>query len=513
MDFFRRILAQMRAYWAGLSRLRRILLVGVTALVVIALGAFAYLSTSVDYRPLFAGELAPEEVGAITTRLQGQNIPFRLSATGTVVSVPEDRLASARVALAAEGLPVRGGKGYELFDETNLMTTPFVQSVNYQRALQSELARSIMQLEPVQTARVLIARPEPTPFVRDQRPPTASVVLKLKPGAAMSRATAAGIVSLVARSVEGLKPENVTVVDSGGRLLSDPHAGERDTLPAPQLEYRRELETYLSSKAEEMLAQHLGPGRAVVRVSADLNFQQVKERRKTYDPEGRVVAAELTTNSKNAAGPPAGVTGAASNVARAGGPLTGASRSSAGGNSSEETIRTDYLVSETTRDIDDHMAAVTRLTVAALVDLTPAAEGQPVISVADAQEIIKQAVGFRTGRDDVKLTNVRLAGVPAPEVDEEAVRFQRLQQYVGLARNVSLALAIVMALAIVPLLLLRRRRPAPVPPEAVQPTAPAAVSTPEERRQAEVDQLATMAREDLERVVQVFKLLVGEPAR
>src|SRR4051812_2625445 len=128
MDFFRRILAQLRAYWVGLSRLRRALLVGVTAVVVIALAAFAYLSTTLDYRPLFAGELAPEEVGAITTRLQGQNIPFKLNAAGTVVTVPEDRLATARVALAAEGLPVRGGKGYELFDESSLMTTPFVQS-------------------------------------------------------------------------------------------------------------------------------------------------------------------------------------------------------------------------------------------------------------------------------------------------------------------------------------------------------------------------------------------------
>src|ERR1044072_772718 len=110
MDFFRRLLAQGRQFWAGLSRLRRVLLVGVTAAVLLALGAFAYLSTSIDYRPLFPGEMAPEEVGAITTRLQGQNIPYKLNAAGTVVAVPEDRVAAARVALAAEGLPVRGGK-------------------------------------------------------------------------------------------------------------------------------------------------------------------------------------------------------------------------------------------------------------------------------------------------------------------------------------------------------------------------------------------------------------------
>ncbi|MDB5311714.1 MAG: fliF [Gemmataceae bacterium] len=509
MDALRRFLAQLRAYWAGLSRLRRAALVAAGVGVLLALGAVAYLTPGLEYRPLFPTELPPEEVGAITTRLQAQGVPFKLNPTGTSILVPEDRLAQARVALAAEGLPTRGGKGYELFDETSLMTTPFVQSVNYQRALQAELGRSIMQLEPVQSARVLIARPEPSPFVRDQRPPTASVVLKLKPGAAMSRATAAGIVSLVARSVEGLKPENVTVVDSGGRLLSDPHAGDHDTLPAPQLEYRRDLETYLSTKAEEMLAQHLGPGRAVVRVSADVNFQQVKERRETYYPEEKAVGAEMLTTSKSSGGAAGGVVGATSNVARAGGPLT-AQRGAGGSTSQEETVRTDYLVSKSVRDQEDRMGGVTRLTVAAMVDLSASNGGTAVISADDAQEIIKQAVGFRTGRDEVKLTNVHLTGPPpTPEPDEETVRLQRFQVYVGLARNLSLALAVVLAAAIVPLLLLRRRRPAPPPPAPAEP--PPLVA--EDRRRTDLDRLAEMTRADPDRVTEVFRLLIGQPSR
>lgn len=511
MDALRRFLNQLRDYWVGLSLPRRVAVVAATVGVFIALAATVYLSQASTYRPLFT-DLAPEEAGAITTRLTAQNIPNRLAAGGTTVEVPEDRLAQARVAVAAEGLPARGGRGYELFDEASLLTTPFVQSVNYQRALQAELARSIMQLEAVQSARVLIARPEPSPFVRDQKAPTASVIIRLKPGAILSRASAAGIVSLVARSVEGLKPENVTVVDSAGRLLSDPHAGERDNLPAPQLEYRRELETYLSNKAEQMLAQALGPGRAIVRVSADINFQQVRERQETFLPNPVVGAERLMTLKSMGLGS-RGVAGAVSNVPRATGPLGGGA-GGAGSSTNEEQIMTDYAVSRSVRDLEDRMGGITRLNVAAMVDLTPPEGGGPVMSAADAQAIIEQAVGFRSGRDEVKVSNVRLVSpVGPPEPDEELVRLQRFQAYVSLARNISLALAIVLALAI-PLLLLFRRRPAPVPP--VAPPAPAEAPpapTAEERRQAELDRLIDMARREPDRVANIFRMLLGEPAR
>lgn len=508
MDSLRRFLAQLRDYWNGLGPVRRAALVVVGAGVALAIGLAVYLSPGLTYRPVYSG-LDPTDAGAMRTTLAGQNIPVRLSSDGTAVEVPEDRVAEARVALAAANLPAGGGRGYELFDETSLTTTPFVQAVNQQRALQTELARSIQKLDPVKSARVMIARPDPTPFVRDQRPPTASVVIQLKPGAALSRSTAAGIVSLVARSVEGLKPENVTVVDSSGRMLSDPHAGERDSLPAPQLEYRRELETYLSTKAEELLAQHLGAGRAVVRVSADVNFQQMKERKRTVYPDEKLVVAERTTSVKGSSGAGGGVVGAVSNVARAGGPL-GGGRSGGGGSSSEEVIQTDYAYSESVREMEDRMGGVTRLTVAALVDLSGQQEGTP-LSAEDAQDLIKQAVGFRTGRDEVKLTNVKLAGMVGPaEPDEETLRVQRMQGYVSLARNVLFAVAVGLALAMIPLLLLRRRRrAAATAAEAESAAAATATARAEGRRQADLDRLAELARTDPDRVADVFKLMVG----
>lgn len=499
METLRRIREQFADYWRGLGLARRVMLVALTAGILLAISATTYFSSGETYRVLYS-DLAPEETGAMRTKLTAAAIESRIEAGGTTLLVPEKKLAEAKVALAADGLPSRGGKGYELFDESSLTATPFTQGVNYQRALQAELARSIMQIEPVQNARVLVARSEPTPFIRDQKQPTASVVLKLKPGGTMTRTTAAAIVSLVARSVQDLKPEHVTIVDSTGRLLSDPRTGEQDNLPTPQLEYRRELENYLSTKAEDVLARQLGAGRAVVRVSADINFQKLKERREIFSSEGRVAVAERIRNSKTASPAPAGgVAGAASNVARAGGPST--STSSSGGGS-DETSEFDYLVPRTVRDTEEAMGAVTRLTIAAVADLSDAEGAPAAMSLLDAQEIIKQAVGFKAERDEIKVTNAKLVMPATPaEPDEDLAKIQRMTAYVGLARTISLALAIVFALAVVPLLLLRRRKK----PDAAAPPVQV-VET-----KAKLDELALLARSDPARVAEVINLLLGAP--
>jgi flagellar M-ring protein FliF len=503
MDALRRFLAQLRTYWGGLSTARRAALAAAGVGVFLALGAVAYLSPSSALVPVYSN-LDLSEVGAMKAALTAANIKSDVVDQGTTLRVPPEKFSDAKVALAAAGLPAGGGKGYEIFDETNLMATPFVQNVNYQRALQAELGRSIGKIDGVKSARVLIARPDPSPFLRDQRPPTASVVLQLRPGTSMNRASAAGIVSLVARSVEGLKPENVTVVDSAGRLLSDPHAGDRDTMPAPQLEYREKLETYLAKKAEDVLAQHLGAGRAVVRVSADVNFQHVKERRDTYYPDEKVASSERLTTIKTTGGSSGGVVGAVSNVSRAGGAL-GGSKGGGGSSSQEEVIQTDYRISQSVRESVDGMGGVNRLTVAALVDLSAPADGVTPITQADAEEIVKQAVGFKSGRDDVKLTNVKLIppGGP-PEPDEELVRLQRFEGYVSLARNLSLAVAVALALLMIPLALLRRRRAA----------SPAASASPagdaDDRRRQSLDRLSAAVRDDPEGATELFRLLIGK---
>jgi flagellar M-ring protein FliF len=454
MDFAQRLWKQAVDLWKGMNATRRVMVGSAAVLALVAAIAVGIYSARGDYRVLYAG-LPAEEAGTVTAKLQSLGVSYRLANGGTTVMVPADQVQQARISLAADGLPSRGGKGLELFDESPLGTTPFVQGVNYTRALQGELARSIMQIEPVLSARVLIAKPDPSPFVREQKPVTASVVLRLKPGATFNRSTAAAVVALVARGVEGLKPENVTLVDSVGRVLSEQRDPDNDGAAATQLDYRRDLEAMLASRAEEMLARTVGFGRAIVRVSADVNFKRTKERKETYNPEERVVASERVVNAKAAGGSSrGGVVGVASNT---GGKPSGGG--SGAGNSQEETLQTEYMVSKTTMDSEDRTGVVERLTVAAMLDLSPPeGGGEPPLSLAEAQDIIKQAVGFKSGRDEIKVSNVRLGSAVTTEPDEEAAALQRFQAYVVIARNISLGLSGLLA-ATLGFLFLRRIRP------------------------------------------------------
>lgn len=500
MQFLRQFAEQFRQLWGGLSFGRRVALLILTTLCVAGVVGVVIWTSQGDYRVLYSG-LSAEDAGAITAKLQAQSISFHLTAGGTTVLVPADQVQQLRIDLAVEGLPSRSGKGYELFDDAPLGMTPFMQQVNYNRALQSELARTIMQLEPVAQARVHIVRPDPTPFIREQKPTTASVMLRLKPGATLSRNVANGIVALVARSVEGLTADNVTLVDTNGHILSDDHAPDSGAAAASwQLDYRRELETYLSSKAEDMLAQLLGPGHAVVRVTADINFKTVKEKRETYSPEDRVVTKEQVTSRKQTSvtSGARGPAGTASNLNRQ--PST---TSTPGSNSQDETVETDYAVSKQTQEMEDKVGDIERLTVAAMVELPKSEDGKTTMSVSEAQDIIKQAVGFKKDRDEIKVTDVKLAAAEAqPGNDSDYLEMQRWQSYVSIARQASLGVAALVVLAVVWLVL--RRLSAGARATSAQ-TLLSAVPIPE--------QLSAVAQQNPEVLARVLTSWLEEPGR
>jgi flagellar M-ring protein FliF len=495
MRFLRQLYEQLRAIYLGMSRTRRIFLLALTAtclIVLVALGIFAFQT---DYQVLYSG-LSPEDAGVITAKLQSQGVPFRLNANGATILVPADRVSQLRVDFAAEGVPSKG-KGFEIFDEMNVGMTPFLQHVNLDRALQAELARTIMQVEPVVHARVHLVRPEQTPFVREQKPATASVVLKLKPGAVLSRSTAQGIVALVSRSVEGLNPEQVTLVDTSGRLLSE-NKGDTPAPVASQMEYRRELETYLSNRAEDMLSQVLGPGRAVVRVTAEVNFQHQKTKKESYDPEQRVLVKETITNRKSATGGQAvrPGAGASSNLPNRTPPTAASGHQT---NDNEENTDSEWRATKIEQEMEEGRGNVERLTVAALLDLSKS-EGTAGagLSVADAEEIIKQAVGFKKGRDEIKVSDLKLAsGSTLENVEAEYQAAQRMRWYLSLARNVSLSVTALVAL-MMGWLYIRRTRPkdhAP-PPAAESPS------------QDEV--LEELLREDPQRLAKVLERWLDE---
>ncbi|NLM46512.1 MAG: flagellar M-ring protein FliF [Firmicutes bacterium] len=241
------------------------------------------------FAPLFA-DLEPEDAGRISKKLQDMGVTYKLGQEGRSILVPEDRVYELRIQLASEGVLLGSSAGFELFDQTKLGVTDFSQRMDYQRALQEELRRTIVQLEEVEQARVHLALPEPSLFIRESVSPSASIVLKLKPYASLDQAQIRGIMQLVAGSVENLKVEDVTIVDTKGNLLSDisliDPAGQAADATSRQFAVRREFEAELERRLQRLLDRVLGPGQSIAMVTAELDFDSQETTMITFGTEG-----------------------------------------------------------------------------------------------------------------------------------------------------------------------------------------------------------------------------------
>lgn len=400
-DWLRNLRDQFQAWPPG----RRVLFAAT------ALGSLAFFgwlglgAGATPWAPLLHG-VAPEEMARVVEVLEGERVPYRLEAQGTAVSVPADRLYAARIQLAAEGLPAGGGAGFELFDKPDFGVTDFVHRVNYRRALQGELARSVAALDPVARARVQIALPERSPFVGDrERTPSASVVVDLRPGAALSPVQVRGIVHLVSSSVEALTPDRVTVVDGRGRLLSGgDDEGIDPAQPHGTGEYQARLERELASRVEALLAPAVGAGRVVARVRADLDWTQTEQTEERFDPDSQIERSEQrsTEIEEDGASAVGGAPGVASNLPDEDG---GAARGPEAGRRSRRTTETiNYEISKVVRRSIEPSGTVERLTVAILLDGKPGADGgfEPwsETELANFEQLAKRAVGFDEQRGD-----------------------------------------------------------------------------------------------------------------
>jgi flagellar M-ring protein FliF len=472
MDFFRRLAQQLRDVWAGISAARRALFVVVALLLAALIGGVLYYRSQTEWAVLYSN-LTPDDAQAIHDKLQAQGVPVRVSSDRRTVEVPADRVGSVRIDLAGQGLPAQA-KGYELFDEPSLGATPFQQNVNLLRAKQAVIAKTIRGLEPVANATVEIAKPDPSPFLREKQPTTAAVQVTLRPGASLSRAQVNGIVAFVSKAVEGLTPENVTVVDSKGNQLSEP-GGPDAGAAASQLDYRRAVESYLAEKATAILIPALGAGRAVVKVTADINFQRRKEVLDTINPDQKALTRERTTNrtSTTSGGGARGVAGAASNLAlrqaKAGLGAGGGTTS----NTKDEESEASYDYSRTHTEMDDKLGGIKRLTVAATVDLTAPEGSKPPLTQQAVEGLIKAAIGFDDQRGDtIQVTEARLATAAPPPAEapteQPAPEWWRDPQLFAWVWKVSLAIAVVLlglVMVLIAWLLIRgTRAPVVVPP-------------------------------------------------
>ncbi len=404
----------------------------------VALGVTVYMwSQQPAMQTLYSG-LSDRDNAELIEALDSAGIAYRQDKTSGAILVAAADVHQARMALASEGLPRSAGGGFELIrEEQGIGVSQFLENARYHHALETELARTISQLQPVRSARVHLALPKRSAFARSRQNAGASVLLSLYPGRRLEQGQVDAVVHLVASSIPDLLASNVSVVDEAGRLLSS-SGDEGMSLSSTQLEFRSQLEDKYRSRIEQLLLPIMGPGRISAQVSVDLDFSQIEETRESYAPEGGVLRSEQLSENRDAELNAAGVPGALSNRAPAEGDRP-EQDSSLRSRSTTRNFEIDRTVSRTLSE----PGRMRRISAAVLVDHLPAAgaeAGSAPLSQEQLQQIealVRQAIGFDAQRgDSVSVQNISFVPAEAvPDLDvplwEQPLVMDVLRQLLG----------------------------------------------------------------------------------
>ncbi|AFN75359.1 Flagellar M-ring protein FliF [Melioribacter roseus P3M-2] len=380
---------------------------GVISTVVLLIVMLFFLNEP-NYTTLYTG-LSAEDASKVVEYLNSQKIQYKIDDNGQTIKIAREKVYETRLALAGRGIPSSGVIGYEIFDKSTMGMSEFMQKLNYKRALEGELARTITQIDGVEGARVHIVIPQKTIFKEEEKLPSASVVLKLRNSNFIGKENIASIVNLVSSSVEGMPPGRVSIIDTKGRILSnDSEEGPLAFASTKQYEVKQSVENYLAKKAQSLLDNILGYGNSVVKVNADLNFDQVEKTMEQYDPESQVAISEQTIKSNNA----------------------GSSLKDTTVQSSENSL-TNYEISKTIQKVVEGSGNIIRLSVAAVVNDIPKEidnEGKKEIvyeprsqeQLKKLEELVKNAVGIDPQRNDqFSLVSIPFEVKQIEEVPEE----------------------------------------------------------------------------------------------
>ena len=491
------------------------MLLGVVAGTLVGVVFLVGWLNTVNYQPLYA-DLDEAEAGEVVAYLGQNNIDYQLTNGGRTIEVPSSDVYQARISLATQGLPRSGSIGYSLFDENNLGMTDFLQNLNFRRALEGELTRTIMGLREVAAARVHIVMPKDRLFKEDQKPATASVVLKLK-GGGLSKPQVAGISHLVASSVEGLTPDNITIVDYDGNLLSSGQKGDALAgLTSSQIEVGQNVEKHLQQKAQSMLDEVLGAKKSVVRVTAVLNFQQLERTSEIYDPNAPSIRSEQRIKNS--------------------GSVTdrGDENAESTEEDNQETTITNYELNRTMDHIINAVGTIERLSVAVLIDgnyseveneegvVETIYEPRSPEELDRLEAIVKNAIGFDAERNDqVEMLNLSFDRKNL-DVDREALDSMYVREfYLEIAKKVGYFLLIAFLL-----LYLKKKSKKlframgtlmpPPPPRRPKAAAPEPEEEepieilPETRKPRLVDKMQETAKKEPEEIAKVIKTMMIE---
>jgi flagellar M-ring protein FliF len=423
----KKIVEQSKKFWKDLAPRKRIVLVGGAVGTLVLVAFLATRTTPTSYTTLFTG-LSPEDAGEIANELKAEKVDFQLQNGGTSIGVPEGKVAELRIALAQKGIPKGGGVGFEVFDKQSFGATSFVEQMNYRRALQGELQRSIAALDAVEAARVHLAMPEKSLYRNEEEPPTASVLLKLRRGRTLSAPEVRGIVHLVASSIEGLQPDKVTVVDESGRVLSSgDESGDGGTR-------QHELEQALGRRVESILTPLVGQGHLEVSVTAELDQSQTERTEESYDKDSLALRSETRTLEGSEAGitnalGAGGIAGAQGNLPGAPAPTTGGTQNSVSGLTHLSETKT-YEVSKVISRTIGPKEKVKRLHVAVLVDGVQTGKGKTLKVVprdakelAQIESLAREAAGIENERGDkIEVHSVPFAAATPFADDADAAK-------------------------------------------------------------------------------------------
>ncbi len=424
-----RAVARVRDVWNAMSLNQKVISGAVLAALLLVTVWLSTLSGIASKYTVLSAQLDPKDAVEITRILDQKKIPYRVAQNGSAIEVPSDQADRLKMELSAQGLPGSGIVGYEILDSTNFSMSDFLQKVNYRRAMEGELARTLCTLEAVEDASVKIAIPEPSLYSDSQQPTTASAMLKLRRGRTLPDRSVEAITNLIASSIEGLDPQNVTVVDTRGSLLTRPNRDALAMMSATQMEMKVTVDRYLSDKIRTMLDGAFGPGKALVMVNADLNYDQLERTSTTYDQEKSAIVSEERLEVTN-------------------------STEEGGG---EENTVTNYNTGSVVEKLAKSPGGISKLTVSVMLDGRDStavdAKGKSNIvkvpwtaaQLASIRTISENAVGFSPERGDrVDIEYMEFSGADEGRGERMAVK----DTIVEAVRAFSTGLAILAALGI-----------------------------------------------------------------
>jgi flagellar M-ring protein FliF len=409
--------SKVTSFWSASSMAQRILVTGLCVSLIAVSLLMLFWFNQITYKVLYSN-LYQEDASRVVAFLEKEKVDYKLEANGSTVLVPENRVYNLRLALAGAGALHGQGVGFELFDTTQIGQTDFIQHINYQRALQGELARTISEYPAISSARVHLVIPDKSLFIEEQAPTSASVVLNMKTANALSQQEIRSIVNLVSTGVEGMTDEHITISTTKGQVLYQPREEEGIGMTSTQFEYQQNLQRNLERRIEQLLAPIVGPGRVIARVAADLDFSRTNIHEELYDPNSAVVRSEQRSEEENAGntraeqGDPEAEYQADANA------MAGTSQSS-----TRTTSTTNFEINKVDKHTVSSLGQIDRLSVAVIVDGTyqKSEQGEfvyqplPEAQMERIRSLVEKAVGFDAARaDSVEVSNIAF-GAPAPE--------------------------------------------------------------------------------------------------